>query len=100
MLRLGSPSFGVGREGGGEEPCPLPGSRLSPLTVPGLTGRGHGGVAPVTARDRGACSSLGVPVMGVRLSRLCELKTSRDLFVSFIFVYVVAKCYYSVCLFT
>lgn len=44
--------------------------------------------------------SRGVPVMGVWLSRLWELKTSKDLFVSFIFVYVVAKCYNSVCLFT
>lgn len=41
-----------------------------------------------------------VPGMGVWLSRLCELKTSKDLFVSLIFVYAVAKCYYSVCLFT
>lgn len=31
---------------------------------------------------------------------LLELKTSKDLFVSFIFVYVVVKCYNSVCLFT
>lgn len=34
--------------------------------------------------------------MYVLLSRLCEFKTSKDLFMSFIFVYVVAKCYNSV----
>lgn len=60
--------------------------------------RAPGGVFSSSVRVIG--SSLGVPVRGVWLSRLCELKTSKDLFVSFIFVYVVAKCYNSVCLFT
>lgn len=54
----------------------------------------------ISAQVTGVCSSLGVPVMGVWLSRLCEWKTSEDLCVSIIFVCVVAKCYNSVCLFT
>lgn len=77
MLRLSSPSLGEAGEGGGEEPCPLPGALLSPLTV------------SVSVRVIGVCSSLGVPVMCAWLSRLCELKTSKDLFVSFIFIYAV-----------
>lgn len=101
MLRLSSPSFGEGGEGGGGEPCPLPGALLSALTLPGLTGKGarRGGFGHRSGY-RCLLVSRGVPVMGVWLSRLCELKTSKDLFVSFIFVYVVAKCYNSVCLFT
>lgn len=55
-----------------------------------------GGVFSVSAQVIGVCSSLGVPVMGDWLSRLCEWKTSKDLFASIIFVYVVAKCYNSV----
>lgn len=73
--------------------------RCAAVAPHGARRRGHG-VFSVSAQVLGVCSSLGVPVMGVWLSRLCELKTSKDLFVSFIFVYVVAKCYNSVCLFT
>lgn len=53
--------------------------------VPRRARRREHGVFSVSAQVLGVSSSLGVPVMGVWLSRLCELKTSKDLFVSFIF---------------
>lgn len=102
MLRFSSPSFGETGEGGGKEPFLLYNELLSPLTicVVCLLSRGGGTagweVVAVTAQVIRVCQSLWVLLMYVLLSRLCKFKTSEDLFMSFIFVYVVAKCYNSV----